>query len=161
MFSYLNRLLSPTKGLSVVVDDSQLGHDVFIQIIQKCSESGREMFGHYILKGAVTEESVLAFNLYRSNSLFSSVEHSTFLKVINMTEEMGLTSIHENLQMFITKRTATGITGICYKPSYIYFIADYQKPSPDAIYIVEKVNGCRTSNEGSEYAICFARSVLF
>ena len=161
MFSYLNRLLSPTKGLSVVADDSQPGHNAFIRFIQKCSENGREIVGHYILKGEVTEESILAFNLYSSNSLFSSVEHSTFLRVINMTEEMGLTSIHENLRMFITQRSATGITGICYKPSYIYFIADYQKPSSNATYIIEKVNGCRTSNEGSGHAMCFTRFVLF
>ena len=155
--TYLNKLLLPKDGLSVAVDNSQLGHEAFVQFIQRCNENGREIVGHYILKGEVTEESILALHFHRSNILFSSVEHDTFLRMINMTEKMGLTPFIENLKMFATKRSVTGITGICYKPTYIYFMADYQKPSSNATYIIKTLNGCRTSGNGTEHSTCFSR----
>ena len=161
LFSYFNRTLSPSKGLSVVVDDSQQGHDAFIHIIQKCSENGREIFGHYILKDKATEDSLLALNLYKSNSLFSGVEHSTFKLMINMIERMSLISIHEKLRILATKRAATGLAETCCKPTYLYFMADYHSSPSIVTYIIEKVNGCVTSSEGSDNAMCFARFVAF
>ena len=159
LFSYFNRTLPPSKGLSVVVDDSQHGHNAFIQIIQKCSENGREIFGQYILKDDATEKLALALNLYKSNSLFSGVEHGTFQLVINLIEEKGLISGHEKLRVLATNRSATGLTEACYKPTYLYFMANYTSSPAIVTYIIEKVNRCVIGSEGSDHAMCFARFV--
>ena len=47
------------KGYQSSVSDPQLGHDVFSQIIKKCSEGGREIIGYCILKGEITEGALL------------------------------------------------------------------------------------------------------
>ena len=147
LFSYLNELLSPSNGLSVVVDDSHLGHDAIIQVVKKCSESGREIVGHYILKGDVKKEAMLTLHLHHSNNLFAGIGQKSFLQMINMTEEMGLASYNHILRIFMMEKSIAGITEICYKPMYNYFIADNQLPPSFTTYIVNKVNECWESND--------------
>ena len=159
LYVYLSRLVSPSNGLSVIVDDSQLGHDVFIQIIKKCSEGGREVAGHYILKSKVTEKAMMALNLQHSNDLFAGINQKSFQPVINMMEDMGLLSFNDNLRMFITKRSIDGITGICNKPNYHYYIAGNQQSPSYTTYIVDKVNTCWRSYDEVGKNECLKRFV--
>ena len=159
LLNYHNGLLSPSNGLSVVVDDSQLGHDAFIQVVEKCSESGREIVGHYILKGEVTEEAMLALHLHHSNNLFAGIGQKSFPQMINMTEEMGLASFNDNLKMFMTKRTISGITGICNKPIYNYYIANNQLSPSYIASFVKNLNACRRFNEEMGINGCIERLV--
>ena len=157
--TYINKLLHSTKGLSVIVDDSQLGHDAFIQTIQKCSESGREIVGHYILKGEVTEEALLALNLHYSNNMLAGIDQSSSQHVINMTEEMGLVSFNHNLGIFMTKRSITSITGICYKPKYNYYIADNQLSPSNANFFADIINKSTKSSDGVDQLTYHTRFV--
>ena len=158
--TYINKLLHPTKGLSVIVDDSQLGHDALIQVIQKCSEIGRKIVEHYVLKGEVTEEALLALHLYHSNDMFAGIDQSHFHQVINLTEAMGLVPFNHNMRMFTTKRSIAGITGICNKPKYNYYIADNQLSKSNATFIADIINTSSKSNNGSDQMTYHTRFVI-
>ena len=76
-----------------------------------------------------------------------------------MTEEMGLVSFNDKLRLFMTERSIIGINEICYKPNYYYYYADYQIPSTNATYIIEKVDRCRRIGDGMDQVTCFERLV--
>ena len=141
------------------MDNSKLGHDAFVQIVERCSATGREILGHHILKEDLEEKSLLALDFVDSNLLFADLDENSTQQLVSMIEKMGLLRFNDNVRMLTTKRSVRNIERACYKPRYHYHYAEHFKTPLTAAYITEKVTGCRKMNEKMGQDKCLKRFV--
>ena len=157
LLTYVNTVFPRTTGISIIVDDSQSGHTTLLQIVEKCSEYGRETLGQHIVKNILTEESILALNLQKSHVLFSDIDEINMQNTLNMIAQMGLTTFKDNLRVFTTERSSESIQGLCYKPMYHYYYSDNIQPSSNATYMTEIVEKCKKASNEVEKLTCSKR----
>ena len=150
----------PTVGASVIVDNSKLGHDALVQIVERCSATGREILGLHMLQGVVEEQSLLDLNIPKSSLLLADIEKSKGKALLTMVESMGLLGFNEGMRIFMTKRAIGNITTVeDYSTKFYLHYAATNTTLPSIPYITDKVRHCRKMGVKIEKIECQKRFV--
>ena len=148
----------PTVGASIIVDNSKLGHDALVQIVERCSATGREVLGLHMLQGVVEEQSLLDLNIPKSSLLLADIGKMEGQELLNMIENMGLLGFNEGVRMFVTKRAIENIKTVEGYESKLYLhYAAINTTLPSISYITDKVRHCRKMGVIIEQVECRKR----
>ena len=134
----VNLIPLPSKGISIVVDDSQFGRTSLTRIVDKCAENGLNITSMQIIKNA-TKRAIFALNIYKSNVLFVDVDDKKTVKIVNMVKHLGVTGYREELYWMMTKRSTGQIGRNCNLLPHTYRYIDNVPASVSSDYIIEKI----------------------
>eukprot|EP00795_Rhopilema_esculentum_P013276 gene13276-4112_t len=128
----------PSKGISVVVDDSQFGRASLTRIVEKCAEYGLNITGMQMISN-VNKRTIFALNIHKSNVLVVDADEKKTVKIVNMVKHLGVAGYREELHWMMTTRSTGQLHRQCNLLPHIYRYIDNVPVSVSSDYIVEKI----------------------
>ncbi|XP_065051648.1 uncharacterized protein LOC135681232 isoform X2 [Rhopilema esculentum] len=134
----VNLIPLPSKGISVVVDDSQFGRASLTRIVEKCAENGLNITGMQMISN-VDKGTIFALNIHKSNVLVVDVDEKKTVKIIHMVKELGLAGYREELHWMMTTRSTGQLDRQCNLLPHTYRYIDNVSVSVSSDFIMEKI----------------------
>eukprot|EP00795_Rhopilema_esculentum_P013275 gene13275-4110_t len=134
----VNLIPLPSKRISIVVDDSQLGRASLTHIVKKCAENGLNITSMQMISN-VDKRTIFALNIHQSNVLVVDADEKKTVKIIHMVKHLGLAGYREELHWMMTTRSTGQLDRQCNLLPHTYRYIDNVPVSMSSAYIIEKI----------------------
>ena len=148
------------QGTTVVVDDTEQGHQTLTLLIERLTTTGRPILSLLVLGEKVTEKMVMALNTRESSIFLMDCPELTTTKILQKVEGMGLVGYNDMYGWLMTKRAVSSLTESCNVAAHYYSYIDPKPELLDKKYVINKVKGCKTSGEMNLTIDCSERYLL-
>eukprot|EP00795_Rhopilema_esculentum_P013278 gene13278-4114_t len=138
LVKFVNLIPLLSKGVSIIVDDSQFGRASLTRIVEKCTEYGLNITSMQMISN-VDKRTIFALNIHKSNVLVVDVDKKKTVKIVNMVKHLGVAGYREELHWMMTKRSTGQFNNQCNLLPHIYRYVDIFPASLSSDYIIEKI----------------------
>ena len=138
----VDRLLLPSKGISIMVDATKHGEVALTRLIEKAAAVGREVLGILIVKGEITEEHIVNLNTRESNIFVLDTDPIKTADAVKMVDNMGLSGFNHTFAWIMTNRSTKAFHRECSITRNLYIHTAPNYASLDYLYVISKVKSC-------------------
>ena len=136
LVKFIDLIPLPSKGVSIVVDDSDLGRASLTRIVEKCAENGLNITSIQMVN-KVTRRTIFALNIHTSNVFVVDVDEEKTVKIVNMVKHLGVAGYREELYWMMTTRSTGQLDRQCNLLPHTYRHIDNVPVSVSSNYIIE------------------------
>ena len=150
MMKYLDTLKLPSKEITLIVDNTDLGHRTLAYWIETAPSLNVKIVYYKILSKPFQESDFFTTIKHGSNVFLLDCDGENALRTFLLADDVGVAGIDKNIKWIVSERTMDSLSLSCNIPAGDYYATKPQRMSLNSSYIVSKIKSCQTTEQVTE-----------
>ena len=147
MLRFLDRFSRPVKTITIIVDDTEMGHRTLMQLTEVAPSFNVKIVNQKILSKPIEKNDFLTTIKYGNTEFFLDCDGKDAVSIFKLANNVGAAGIDKDIKWILSKRTMDSLPLSCGIPAGSYYGIRPQEPAMNSSYIVDIVNLCQKQDD--------------
>ena len=147
MMKYLDTLKLPSKEITLIVDNTDVGRRTLAYWIETAPDLNVKIVYYKILSKPFQESDFFTTIKYGNNVFLLDCDGQSALEIFLLADDVGVAGIDKDIKWILSERTMDSLSLSCNIPAGDYYATKPQRMPLNSSYIVNKIKSCQATEQ--------------